>query len=273
MRELMEMYETKYKISKNRIMRTVYEKANVWSAGGNHQIGKDFIGEHEQKNYNQRQKTRKDTVRELIENNFDVGHSKFISLTFRNETETKMDEGYEYEELKYQNLSKCNPEFKKFIQRLKYRYTGLKYVAVIELQKLNERNVFHYHMICNLPYVEQKELLKIWGQGTVNIMDVFYMDGLVRYMTKDMNDSKSRTLKGEKGYLFSRGLQRDIIVRSWKPEENELYAKTKELLKGKEAILDHKSTNKYAGTIEYHKYNLKSDLFHATKKAKKKRTY
>ena len=267
------MFEARYKISKNSIMRTVYEKSNVWSTGGNRQIGKAFIGEHEMKNYIQRQKTRKDVVKELIENNFVEGHTKFISLTFRNEFETKMYEGRVYDELKYRHLHECNKEFKRFIQRLKYRFTGLKYVAVIELQKLKDRDVFHYHMVCNLPYIEHQYLLKIWGKGSVNIKNVNDIKGLIRYITKDMNDSTSHILRGEKGYLASRGLQRDIIVRSWKPEEKEEYENTKELLKGEKATLDHKSTNKYAGTIEYYKYNVKSDLFHNTKQAKRKRPY
>ena len=98
-------------------------------------------------------------LRRLITANFDE-HSKFITLTFKeNLTDVK----------------KANYEYMKFIQRLRYRYGDFKYIAVIEFQK---RGAVHYHMISNLPYIDNSKLCEIWGQGFVKINDIRHVDNV-----------------------------------------------------------------------------------------------
>lgn len=247
------MYETKYRIGRFTTKRTVYEKSNLHSKGGNLRTSTVFQGEYSIKNYRQRQKIRKNTVMELVENNFTAG-SKFITLTFDEVNKTVVnEEGWESKYRRFNDVKDCNAEFKQFIQRLKYRFNNLKYVAVIELQNKNNRNIFHYHMICNLPYIEVRELCRIWGNGFVHIENVYDLEGLSEYMTKDMLNQTEYVFKGNKGYLCSRGLQRNIVVRSWStdPEEKKLYQDTRDRLNNKIATLDYKCTNQYAGTFEY----------------------
>ena len=100
--------------------------------------------EQKEKNYNQQVIKRRNNVRRLLCCNFS-DKDKFFTLTFEN-NET--------------DIQKCDKEFKKFIQRLKYTYKlkDFKYLAVIEFQ---ERGAVHYHIICNLPYVPQKELQEL----------------------------------------------------------------------------------------------------------------
>lgn len=134
----------------------------------------------------------RNNLRRLINANFDE-HSKFITLTFReNLTDVK----------------KANYEFMKFIQRLRYRYKGFKYVAVIEFQK---RGAVHYHMISDLPYIDNSELREIWGHGYVKINDITHVDNvgayMIKYMIKDIADKR---LMGLKSYQTSRGLIRPI---------------------------------------------------------------
>lgn len=140
------MHEKKYTIGKTEIKETVYQKSNLYATGGNRHIEKGQKGKYHQQNSRQRQSIRKKTVRELILNNFENGKAKFITLTFANEEVGK-------------DLDKCKNEFKKFIKRLIYKFNSIKYVATVELQK--ERKTYHYHMVCNLSEVEQKELLKV----------------------------------------------------------------------------------------------------------------
>lgn len=76
------------------------------------------------------------TVRQLVNSNPDC--NKFLTLTFADNLT---------------DIDKANYQFKKFIERLKYRYSSieLKYIAVIEFQK---RGAVHYHLLNNLPYID-----------------------------------------------------------------------------------------------------------------------
>ncbi len=242
-------------------MKAVYERANVWGKGGHHIRQKEIPGKHAFKNFLQRQSNRKAIVTELIENNFEVGISKFITLTFGNETITKEEEGFEFKEIRFQEINECHNEFKKFIQRLRNLYPELKYVATIELQEKSGRRVFHYHMVCDLPYIEHSKLLKVWRNGSVWIENTTDIEKLSQYITKGFDKKILDHLNWKKGYLCSKGLRRDIVVRSWVAEENPVFLETKELLKDKKGVLVRKSTNKYAGTCEYTSYEVESKLF------------
>lgn len=253
------MYDTKYKIGKYNTMRVVYQRSNMHAKGGYLNKDRFQVGEHQVKNYIQRMKKRRDTIRELIENNFEAGESKHIVLTFS-------DKALET----YASSRECNAAFKSFIKKLKYRYIGFKYVAVIEIQKANARGKYHYHMVCNLPYVEHEKLLNLWGNGSVWIKENYDIEGIAGYVTKEMWKLNDLELRNEKAYLCSKGLKRNIEVRSWNQEEAELYKETAEKLKDVKGILDHKIENKYAGIIEYKKYKVKSDLFTAVPLAVKK---
>lgn len=80
---------------------------------------------------------------------------KFVTLTFK---ENVIDR-------KYANL-----EFIKFIKRLRTRFQGVQYVAVIEKQK---RGAIHFHVVIyNLPYIKKDELQRIWRHGFVQINQI-----------------------------------------------------------------------------------------------------
>jgi hypothetical protein len=125
----------------------------------------------------------------LVQSNFS-NNDKFITLTFR------------------ENLSdihQANYEFKKFIERLKYKYGDFKYIACIEFQK---RGAIHYHMICSLDYIKKSELASIWRNGFVKINNIKEVDDLgaylIKYMVKDKDIWK---LARNKSYLYSKGLK------------------------------------------------------------------
>ena len=66
------------------------------------------------------------------------------------------------------DLDYARYEFDKFIKRLKTRYNKfpLQYIVVVEFQK---RGAIHFHLLCNLPYVQANTLAEIWSHGFINI--------------------------------------------------------------------------------------------------------
>lgn len=222
-----------------------------------------IVGKYHVKNYKQRNKNRRNIVKELIENNFQIRKCMMITLTFANvvkdhpeSTGLRSEENELFQEIyqnleiaednflkimndiftpenvienkeklnevtydnKYDDLKTCNKEFKKFIQKMNYRYENYKYVAVMDKQ---ENGNWHYHIICNLNYIEFNELKGIWNLGGVFIGRIKSKNQLYKvtnYLKKNMVNARLY-LKSEKGYLASKGLNRNIVLRSWAPNE------------------------------------------------------
>jgi len=183
---------------------------------------------------NNMQKAR-NRVRRLITANFDE-NSKFITLTFKDNLK---------------DVKQANYEFMKFIQRMRYRYGSFKYITVIEFQK---RGAVHYHMISDLPYIENDELRKIWGHGFVKINDISHVDNvgayMIKYMTKDNADMR---LQGLKSYQTSKNLIRPI---EFVGTEAEKIMKLYELDNKKTVFSNHYETE-YLGLATYKEFNLK----------------
>lgn len=223
-----------------------YEKLNVNGANFDYDNRRDK-GEGEQvrshENYRQTVKRRGELVRRLINSNFKASNSKFITLTFgRNEG------------IDVCNVKECNREYKKFIQRLKRRYEGVKYVTVIEFQK---RGAVHYHMICDLPYVKKKELSGLWGLGFVKINKIEHVDNVgayvSKYMTKELADER---LRGLKGYNCSKNLDRPIELKTWIDGEQVVASVCEMYIKEKNPVYSAKYTGDKIGQVGYVQFNL-----------------
>lgn len=230
-------------ISGNIIEITEYDKLNVTGFNGD----RDGEGENRENNYIQRQRLRRNRIRQLITSNFDE-RSKFLTLTFK-----------DTEKFDIRNVKACNHQFTLFIMRLKYRYPELKYVAVIEFQDTNDRGAVHYHIVCNLPYVPNKEIREIWGLGIIRINRIDNCDNVgayvIKYMVKDMEDTR---LQGLKAYNSSRGLIEPVEFASWKTEDIEAVNEIIQAYEGKTPSYGgqpYESEN--AGTILYRQFNTK----------------
>lgn len=179
---------------------------------------------YEQFNYIKRMKVRRETIRELVYNNFDTPYVSMITLTFDSER---------FENLDFTDLNVAHKEFKKFIQRMNFNFDNFKYVATFSRQ---QNNNWHYHMICNIGNLTTKEQIeKIWNRGLVWVVYIFKESKLreeVNYCIDNMGQVAASDLKHEKGYLASKGLRRNLILCSWKPEEakaaEELFNRIKE---------------------------------------------
>jgi len=179
--------------------------------------------------------------------NFD-NKSKFITLTF---------------EKNVKNLKVANREFKKFIQRLKYKYGDIKYLAVIEFQG---RGAVHYHMLSDLKYVENRDLRDIWRNGFVKINRIKHVDNIgayiVKYTNKNCDDVR---LHKRKAYLRSENLKKPKVLIGRNAIE---FAEKNKLLKEMPVYMDAYFSEHY-GLITFREYNLKR----AKKFRKKKGRY
>ncbi|WP_425589853.1 rolling circle replication-associated protein, partial [Pseudalkalibacillus sp. JSM 102089] len=97
-------------------------------------------------------KARNEVRRQVLANFSE--RSKFVTLTFKENIT---------------DIQRANTYFKNFIKRLKYYLKAkrkwqadFKYLAVLEFQ---DRGAVHYHMMCNSPYVPQRDLLQLWRKG------------------------------------------------------------------------------------------------------------
>lgn len=155
--------------------------------------------------------------------------AKFITLTFKSN-------------IKHHETA--NPEFKKFIKRLNYfvfkdKKAHLKYTCCVERQT---RGALHYHVVFyNLPYVKQKDLLKVWQKGNyggslcVNAIDDVDNVGVyvAKYITKEINDMKMQFM-AEHSPQFREGLIADnnehLINKFSKLSAKKLYFSSRGLI-------------------------------------------
>lgn len=169
----------------------------------------------------------KQTVRRTINANPQL--NKFLTLTFAENVK---------------DLSKARYEFDKFIKRLKTRYEEIKYINVVEFQK---RGAVHFHLLCNLPYVDVNEVAQIWQNGFIKINRIENVDNVGAYVTKYMTKGNiDERLIGRKCYSMSKGLN----------EPNE-YIHTEEIDEILENIEDVKRVytnefkSEYYGAVRY----------------------
>lgn len=182
----------------------------------------------------------RNTVRRLILSNFDTT-AKFWTFTF--------DDKKVPSEIS-RDIESSNRLWKAFIQRMRRRYPNFKYLAVLEFQK---RGAVHYHCLCDLPYVKQRVIQDIWGNGYVSVNRIKHVDNLgayvVKYMTKDLTDDR---FFGSKTYQCSKGLERPLEYRG---KDADKLIEALELGQKKEVFTNHYESE-YLGQIVYKEYNL-----------------
>ncbi len=137
-------------------------------------------------------------IRRLALGNF-KNNDKFVTLTFNDDNDFDITK-----------LKECLVYLKKFLRRLSNMYPGFKYILVTEFQK---RGAVHYHMICNLPFIDNDELGRIWGHGYTKILAMNNSRGvsvyLSKYLSKRLDDPRKL---GHKLYYSSKNLIRPIKI-------------------------------------------------------------
>ena len=191
------------------------------------------------------------TIMRLVNSNPDF--ITFLTLTFdENKFENKKD---------ITEFEKCNYLFMTFIQRLKYNFLGIKYLAVPEFQgdyyfRTNIKKEFggaiHYHLLLN-QMVDTKKIEKVWRHGFVKINKIKSINNVGLYVSKYLSkESFNRKYFGKKKFFYSRNLSRP---QEFKGQECE------EMLMGysppPEKVYEKEFSNKYRGKVMVNIYQIK----------------
>ncbi len=191
------------------------------------------------------------TIMRLVNSNPDF--ITFLTLTFdENKFENKKD---------ITEFEKCNYLFMTFIQRLKYNFLGIKYLAVPEFQgdyyfRTNIKKEFggaiHYHILLN-QMVDTKKIEKVWRHGFVKINKIKSINNVGLYVSKYLSkESFNRKYFGKKKFFYSRNLNRP---QEFKGQECE------EMLMGysppPEKVYEKEFSNKYRGEVMVNIYQIK----------------
>lgn len=183
------------------------------------QHDQNVVGKYADFNYAKRIKKRAQKVRDICKNSFEAGKAMFVTLTFNPKL---------FDKTSLNDLSFTHSEFKKFIKRVNTHFEGFKYIATFARQGNGN---WHYHMICNLSNdKDMKILYSLWESGYISCSLIYnqeYYYNCINYLIKNMNSSAD-DLKRIRGYLFSRNIERDIIVTSWRAEDVSAYDNIKQ---------------------------------------------
>ena len=172
-------------------------------------------------------------IRRLINSNADL--NKFITLTFSDNIT---------------DVENANLHFKKFILRLKYKFSELKYLTVIEFQK---RGAVHYHMVCNMPYINKFILSEIWGNGFIKINRINNCDNVGAYVSKYLSKEMGFKMFKKKKFFCSRDLERPLVV-----VDNLLIDKLKDLYKTRDMKprCEKVFYNNFVGIVRYYQFKI-----------------
>jgi hypothetical protein len=166
-------------------------------------------------NYHNRMKYRRETIREICNNNFEIPNVVMLTLTYDS---TKLTPTV------CSNLEQSHYEFKKFVQRVNSHYENFRYLATFNRQSNGN---WHYHVMCNFPRdISNNTIKDLWKNGivyTTRIKSRTDYDSAVKYLIENMNAASSE-LKSKKGFLYAKSCERDIILDSWHADQEDAFA-------------------------------------------------
>lgn len=174
-------------------------------------------------------------LRRLINTNYNL--NKFLTLTFA-ENITDLKEG--------------NYKFNQFIKRLKYKYPDIAYVAVFEFQK---RGAIHYHLLCDLPFIDSQELSDIWRHGFIKIKKTNNINNIGAYMSKYLGKDMDQKTFGKKKFFKSQNLKDPVEIYGFRAKEF-----INEHLKDIEPTFHKIFNSKWTDDINYSSYTMKQPV-------------
>lgn len=208
----------KLKISRHRTHITTYEDMKLQTTSPlkkdkPKKIKPSIPSNYADCNYHARKKERRRVVREIIYNNFGVPNVVMLTLTF--------DQKDAQQNQSYTDLSKAHYEFKKFIQRVDSHYNDFRYIATFNRQSNGN---WHYHLFANFPNtITNATIQSLWRKGITYITYIKTqadyrqsMDYLIQNMDQAANE-----LKGKRGYLAPKDIERDKVYKSWNNQHTE----------------------------------------------------
>lgn len=178
----------------------------------------------------------KTEIRRLANSNPQL--NKFLTLTF---AENITD------------LKKANYIFNKFILRMNYKYPDLQYLAVIEFQK---RGAVHYHLLCNLPYVEAVKLQTVWDQGFIRINRIDNINNVGAYISKYLGKEMDERMFNKKKFFRSQNLKDPVEIIGWHAT---LF--TKKFLSSSIPVFETVFKSDWIGEVSYKAFTLDHIIF------------
>lgn len=173
-------------------------------------------------NQNKRLKKLCSKIRHLCRNNFYEDNVMHVTLTFDSE---------KFQQKNFKDLGTARDEFRRFIKRMNTHYVDFRHVTVYSRQ--GNGNI-HFHMLCNLDAnTKHRFIREIWGLGRVETRhkdNVTAFNKLVGYMCENLRQIFDE-LPGEQAILHSEGLQDNVILKEWKPEDEEKIREVAEEIK------------------------------------------
>ena len=168
-------------------------------------------GKYSDSNYAKRKKMRATALKQICYNSFEPNGSVFLTLTF---------DPKKFPDKDLKNVTVTHGEFKLFIKRMNDHYNNFKYISTFAQQ---ENGNWHYHLICNLPVeTAEYDIYRIWKNGFIKLYAITNdnFKKRINYLIKNMNESADK-LRGRKGYLCSKNVERDLTITSWKLEDQQ----------------------------------------------------
>ena len=151
------------------------------------------------------------------------------------------------------DIDRARKELDNFFKRLKRQFPRFAYVCVIEFQK---RGAVHFHLLCNLPFVDVKALAEVWGHGFIKLNRIDNVDNVGAYVTKYMTkENMDERLIGYRSYSMSRGLnQPQEVTNEEQPQEvtnEEQINEALETLADVLRVVTSEYESEYYGTVHY----------------------
>ncbi len=169
-------------------------------------------GKYAEFNYAKRKERRISILKQICYNSFSPNETVFLTLTF---------DPKKFPDKDLKNVTVTHGEFKLFIKRMNNHYENFKYISTFAQQGNGN---WHYHLICNLPpETKESEIYRIWKNGLIKLSAITTDDTFrkkMNYMIKNMNESADK-LRGRKGYLCSKNVERDLTITSWRFEDQQ----------------------------------------------------
>ncbi len=133
-----------------------------------------------------------DVIRRLANGYFNDEYTKHLVLTFADTNQFDIS-----------NIEVCNKHFYKFTQKLRKLDSNFKFIKVPEYHK--RREAIHYHVMCDVQFIDQSMLQDIWGHGIVFIRKtpVSIARYLYKYLMKNVNDER---FIGKRIWSYSRNM-------------------------------------------------------------------
>lgn len=202
---------------------------------------------NKKRSYEYRLRTAKramDRIRRLSFGNFKPNKVKHLVLTFR--------DGLDFD---ITNISECNNRFNNFAQKLHRKVKNLMYIKVAEFQDKNGRGAVHFHVMCNLPFIDAEKIEKWWGYGFIKIREAPYdiSKYLFKYLIKNAGDIR---YKGKRSWSHSNNLVSSKFL--YKSDANRYRAMLTD--KNMAPFYAYSYKSDYNGYIHVYEYDLENPI-------------